>query len=216
MTSIAIADDHEVVRQGLRSLLSTQTDFRFVAEAADGVAAVRMVEQYRPEVLMLDLSLPLLGGLEVALETTKISPRTHILIVSMHNDEAHVSQALRAGALGYVLKDARTDELIEAVRSVAAGRQFLSSRLPEVVMTMLSSHAAEGSFDAYEMLTTRERQILNLAADGLSAAEIGKLLFISPRTVESHRANLMRKLGLRGQTDIVLFAVRRGLLPERG
>ncbi|HEX8616921.1 MAG TPA: response regulator transcription factor [Thermoanaerobaculia bacterium] len=209
--SIVIADDHDVVRQGLRAVLSAHTDLHVVAEAADGLAAVRAVEQHRPDVLLLDLSLPALSGIEVTREAARIAKSTRVLIVSMHDTPAHVLTALRSGAAGYLLKGACAAELPDAIRAVVSGARYLGE--PFAAWPVDEWLASTGEpLDPYETLTTRERQILQLAAEGRTAPEIAEVLFISARTVETHRANVMRKLGLRTQTDLVLLAVRRGLL----
>jgi len=186
MTTIVLADDHHVVRQGLRSLLEAESDFSVVGEAGDGLEATQLVERLQPDVLVLDLMMPSLNGLEVTRQVSQRSPRTHVVILSMHPNEAYVLEALRAGAAAYVLKESI-----------------------EVYMQKAESAA----LDPYETLTAREREVLHLVAEGHTNAEIADRLFISRRTVETHRANLMRKLGLRTQTDLISYALRRGILP---
>jgi two-component system, NarL family, response regulator NreC len=212
MATIIIADDHEVVRQGLRSLLSSERDLRIVAEASDGQETLRAVEKHCPDLLVLDIAMPLLNGIEVTRQAKRASPRTRTLILSMHSDESHVAEALRSGADGYVLKDARSVELLEAIRHVLAGRRYLSPPLSQRAIDAYIETITSGGLDPYDTLTSRERQILQLAAEGLTNLEIGARLFISSRTVETHRANLMKKLGLRTHTELILFAVKRGLL----
>lgn len=212
MPTVIIADDHEVVRQGLRSLLSAERDLRIVAEAGDGHEALRAVEKHCPDLLVLDIVMPLLSGIEVTRQAKKTCPRTRTLILSMHADESHVAEALRSGADGYVLKDGRSGELLVAIRHVLAGRRYLSPPLSQRAIDAYIETIASGALDPYDTLTSRERQILQLAAEGLTNVEIGARLFISSRTVETHRANLMKKLGLRTHTELILFAVKRGLL----
>lgn len=207
--TILLADDHRVVRQGLRSLLEAQPDLSVVGEASDGLEAARLAEQLRPQVVLLDLMMPGLGGLEVARQIHEI---THVLILSMHDNEAYVFEALRNGAYGYVLKDADSDEVIRAVRAVAAGNRFLGTPFSEKTIDYYSQRAQSGSNDPYDSLTTRERSVMKLAAEGLTAAEISKRLSISPRTVEIHRANLMHKLNLHSQADLIRFALKRGII----
>lgn len=211
--SVVIADDHEVVRQGLRLLLTKEQDFRVVAEAADGVEALRAVEQHRPDLLVLDIGLPGVSGLEVTRETSRRSPRTRVLILSMHASETYVAEALRNGASGYVLKSSRSAEVLEAARHVSEGRRYLAAAVSQPAIDAYLDKIESGPVEPYETLTARERQVLQLTAEGGTAAEVAKQLFISARTVETHRQNLMRKLRLRTHTDLVLFALRRGLLP---
>jgi DNA-binding NarL/FixJ family response regulator len=211
--SILIADDHQVVRLGLGTLLASHPDFRVVAEASDGREALQAVETWQPQVLLLDLMLPGLNGLEVARQVSERWPDTKVLIHTMHANEAYVVEALRNGALGYVLKESPTQELIQAIRDVAAGRSFISPALSQRSLEIYQQKSASGVIDLFDTLTTREREVLQLAAEGCSSGDIGSRLFISPRTVETHRANLMRKLNLRSQTDLIRLAIRRGILP---
>jgi DNA-binding NarL/FixJ family response regulator len=212
-TTIVLADDHHVVRQGLRALLEAEPDFRVVGEAGDGLEAARLVEALQPNVLVLDLVMSGLGGLEVTRLATKRSPHTHVVILSMHADEAYVLEALKNGAAAYVLKGSRAADLVQAVREVAAGRRYLSPPLSERAIERYVQKAESTVRDIYDKLTNREREVLHLAAEGLTNAEIADRLSISPRTAETHRANLMRKLGLRTQTDLIRYALRRGILP---
>jgi DNA-binding NarL/FixJ family response regulator len=211
MTSVIIADDHEVVRRGIRGILEADKGVKVVAEAADGLAAAQAVEKFKPEVLFLDLNLPRLHGLEVLKQARSVSPRTKVIILSMHNDEPYVIEALRAGASAYLLKGSEGQEIAVALREVLANRRYLSAPLSEWAITALTSKGADAS-DPLSELTHREREVLQLAAEGLSMTEIAEKLFISPRTGETHRANLMRKLGLQTQTDLVRFAIRKGLI----
>jgi two-component system, NarL family, response regulator NreC len=212
MTTIALAEDHHVVRQGFRLVLAAQADFKLVGEAADGLEAVQLVQKNKPDVLLLDLMIPRLHGLEVTRQVRKENPNTRVIILSMHADEPYVMEALRNGASGYVLKDCTSADLVEAVRTVAAGRRYLSPILAERALTGYVEHPGESELDVYETLTNRERLVLQLAAEGKTSGEIATALFISPRTAETHRANLMRKLNLRSQTDLVRFAIRRGII----
>ena len=213
MTTIVLADDHHVVRQGLRVLLEGQPDFQLVGEAGDGLEAIQAVERLKPDVLVIDLMMPSLNGLEATRQVSQRSPHTRVVILSMHADEAYVLAALRNGAAGYVLKDSSAADLVQAVREVAAGRRYLSSPLSERAIEAYVQKAADAAVDPYEMLTNREREVLHLAAEGYTNAEIADQLSISPRTAETHRANLMHKLGLRTHTDLIRYALRRGILP---
>jgi len=212
-TTVVLADDHPVVRQGLHALLETQSDFIVVGEAADGLEAVRLVERLKPNVLVLDLMMPGLNGLEVTRQVCQRTPQTCVVIVSMYSNEAYVLEALRNGATGYVLKDTETSELVQAVREVAAGRRYLSPPLSERAIEAYVKKAHAAPLDLYETLTTREREVLHLSAEGCTNGEIGTRLGISPRTAETHRANLLRKLGLHSQTELVRYALQRGILP---
>ena len=214
--TLLLADDHHVVRQGLRALLQAEPDFRVVGEASDGLEVVDLVERLRPTVLVVDLMMPGLNGLEVTRQVSKRSPQTRVLILSMHSNEAYVLEALRNGAAAYVLKDSSAADLVHAVREVAAGRRYLSAPLSDLAIETYRQKAKEATLDIYETLTTREREVLHLAAEGRSGSDIASRLSISPRTVETHRANLMRKLGLHTQTDLVRYALRRGILPMEG
>jgi two-component system response regulator NreC len=214
MTRILLADDHPIVREGLRSLLEKEPGFSVVGETADGLKVADLVEKTQAEVLVLDLLMPGLGGLDVAREVARRSPKTRIVVLSMHSSEAFVLRALRNGASAYVLKDSSMTELVRAVREVLAGRRYLSSRLSERAIETYINRADGGAVDIYETLTTREREVLHLAAEGLSNPAIGERLHISARTAEVHRAHIMEKLGLRNRTDLIAYALRRGLIPS--
>lgn len=214
--TVVLAEDHHVVRQGLKALLEAQPDVRVVGEAADGIEAAELAERIKPSVLLLDLLLPGLGGLDVARRVVKRSPRTKVVVLSMHANEEHAVAALRSGASAYLTKNADGAELLMAIREASAGRRYLSAPFSSAAIEAYQG-GDESHTDPYETLTNREREVLHLAAEGLSNSEIAGRLKISPRTVETHRAKALHKLGLRGQTDVVLYAVQRGLLPpERG
>jgi two-component system response regulator NreC len=183
-----------------------------VGEAADGPETVRLAERLRPDVLLLDLMMPGLNGLEVAKQLSRRLPRTRIVVLSMHADVAYALAAVRAGASAYVVKEAGVDELVRAIRTVAEGRRYFSPPLSEQAVEAHACRMEETPVDLYHTLTFREREVLQLTVEGHSSSEIGERLFISPRTVESHRANLMRKLSVRNQKELIGYAVRRGLL----
>jgi DNA-binding NarL/FixJ family response regulator len=209
-----LADDHQIVRQGLSAILRARSDYELVGEAADGLETVRQVEKLKPDVLILDLMMPRLNGIEVARQVSQRSPRTTIVILSMSSDDAYVHEALRAGARGYVLKEAGFDELLKAIQETLAGRRYLSPPISEEALREYAERL--GAADSpYESLTAREREVLQLTAEGLTGIEISERLFISPRTVETHRANLMRKLALRNQRELVRFATEKGLVTRR-
>ena len=216
MSTVVLADDHPIVRQGLRTLLEQEAGCRVVGEAADGLTAIDLITRLRPALAILDLQMPDLDGLEVARRVATSSPDTRVIMLSMHSDEPYVLDALRHGALGYVLKGSATTDLVGAVRAVRAGQRFLSAPLADRALDAYARRAAETGRppDRYDLLTRREREVLQLAAQGLTNTEIGDRLAISPRTAETHRANLLRKLGLQSQTELVRFATQRMLLPD--
>jgi two-component system, NarL family, response regulator NreC len=210
--TIVLADDHQVVRQGLRAILEGEHNLRVVGEAGNGLKAARLVERLRPDVLVLDLMIPGLSGLEVTRQLAKRSPKTRVVILSMHSDKSYVLEALRNGAAGYVLKDSSADELIKAVQEAAANRRYLSPPLSDSAVDAYAQQGSATGTDSYDSLSSREREVFQLAAEGHTNKEIGKMLFISPRTVEIHRANMMAKLGLRNQTDLIRYALKRGII----
>lgn len=211
MTTAIIADDHEIVRRGLRGILESERSCEVVAEAADGLAAAQLVEKHKPHVLILDLNMPRLHGIEVLRQTRTSSPHTRVIVLSMHHDEPYVIEALRAGAMAYILKGSESAEISHALKEVLAGRRFLSATLSEWAINALVSKPPDDA-DPLHALTQRERMVLQLAAEGHSNSEVAEKLFISPRTAETHRTNLLRKLGLQTQTDLVRFAIRKGLI----
>lgn len=212
VTTILLADDHHVLRHGLRVLLETKPEFRVVDEAEDGIQAAEMLESLQPDVLVLDLMMPRLNGLEVTRQARKLSPRTSVVILTMYQDEAYVVEALRAGAMAYVLKSSTADELISAIREAAAGRRYLSPPLSERAIQVYIQTAEATMLDLPELLTAREREVLQLATEGYTTAQIAETLSISQRTAQTHRTNLMNKLGLHTQTELVRYAIRKGIL----
>ena len=213
MTTIILADDHRIVRQGLRALLETEPDFQLVGETGDGLEAVQLARRLQPDVVVLDLMMPSINGLEATRQISDSCPQTHVIILSMHADEGYVLESLRNGAAGYVLKDSSADDLGRAVREVVAGRRYLSAPLSERAIEVYVQKAQETSLDPYEKLTNREREVLHLTAEGQSSTEVAERLSISSRTVETHRANMMRKLDLHSQTDLIRYALKRGIIP---
>jgi DNA-binding NarL/FixJ family response regulator len=213
--SVVLVDDYAVVRQGVRVTLEADPAFQVIGEAADGLEAVRLVERLRPDVLILDLMMPGLNGLDALRIIRQRSPATRVVVLTMFATESFVAEALQGGALGYVLKGAAVSEILAAASAAAAGRRYLHRPLSERAVENYLAKARLGEKDSHALLTPRERQVFQLAAEGKTCAEIGLRLHLSERTVERHRANMMQKLGLRTQTELVLYALRRGLLqPE--
>ncbi len=212
--TIVLADDHPIVRSGLRTLLEAEPDYEVIGEAEDGRGALDLVERLRPALLIVDVMMPGLGGLEVTRQVAQRCPGTRVIVLSLYSNEAYVLEALRNGAAAYVLKNTSTTALTEAVREVMAGHRYLSPPLTEraIQAYILRTSSSTEVADSYEQLTGREREVLHLAAEGLNNAEIGERLHISPRTVETHRANVMRKLDLTGQNDLLKYALQRGLI----
>jgi len=211
-TTIVLADDHQVVRQGLKALLEAESDLRVVGEAGDGLQAIRRVELTSPKVLVLDLMMPGLNGLDVIPQVKKCSPHTQVVILSMYSNEAYVLEALSSGASAYVLKDSSSGDLVHAVREAAAGRRYLSPPLSDRAIEVYQQRAKATTLDRYETLTTREKEVLHLAAEGHTSAEIAARLGISGRTAETHRSNLMHKLDLHSQAELIRFALKRGIV----
>jgi two-component system response regulator NreC len=210
--SIVLADDHPVVRRGMQTLLEAEPDFAIIGEAGDGLESVRLVENLQPDVLILDLMMPGLSGLEALRIIRKRSPRTRVVVLSMHDTHAFVAEALMNGATGYVLKGSDELNLVRAVREAAGGRRFLSPPVTERAIDAYIEQARAASLDPHDTLTAREREVLQLTAEGKTGPEIAARLHISQRTVENHRANLMRKLLLKNQSELVRYALRRGLI----
>jgi two-component system response regulator NreC len=214
MIRLVLADDHHVVRQGLRSLLEAEPDLQVIGEAADGLETVRLVEELKPDVLVVDVMMGGISGLEVTRQVNKQSPEIGVVILSMYNNEAYVLEALRVGAKAYVLKESTASELVKAVRAASAGHRYLSSSLSERAIEAYVAKSKDVVLDLYDTLTTREREVLHLIAQGYTNANIAKRLYISRRTVEAHRANMMQKLGLHTQSQLINYAIQRGILPK--
>jgi len=210
---ILLGDDHTLMRQGLRKILEARADWEVVAEASTGREAVREALSAEPDVVILDIGMPLLNGIEATRQILRRRPNTRVLILSMHADEAYILRALQAGARGYMLKDSADTDLIRGVTAVAAGKSFFS---PAVASVMLDDYvrrmAEKGIADRFDSLSEREREIFQLVAEGHSNKEIADLLSVSPATVETHRAHILQKLDVHNTAELVLYAVRRGLI----
>jgi DNA-binding NarL/FixJ family response regulator len=210
--TLLLVDDHPIIRQGLRHLLESESEFKVVGEAGDGVEALLLIERLKPNILVVDMMMPGLNGLEVLRQIKKISPMTRAIVLSMQSADAYVVEALKSGASGYVLKETGPSELVNAVHEVVQGNQYLSAKLAERLLTS-SGSIANAASDASATLTFRELEVLQMVAEGRTSLEIGDKLTISPRTVEVHRSHLMKKLGLQSQADLIRFAIKRGILP---
>ncbi len=204
-------DDHRVVRDGLSKILESCNDIHVIGEAANGLEAIRKYSELKPDVILLDISMPKLGGLEVSRRIKKENPSAKIVILSMHEEEEYSMKLVRLGVSGYLLKDSAAQEVIEAVRTAFAGRAYFS---PQISKTLAESYreVAPIEDDPYERLNDREREVLQLIAEGHTNKAIADILFISPKTVDNHRTNLMRKLNIHSAADLVRWATKRGLV----
>jgi two-component system response regulator NreC len=210
---ILLADDHTVMRRGLRLLLESQPDFNVVAEAADGREAIAQAEAVEPDVAVVDIAMPNLSGIEAAQRMNTAVPHTAVVILSMHSDEGYVLRALKAGAKGYLLKDSAEGDLIEAIRAVHQGRTFFSAEITKMLVAdYVHEIRTRGAEDSYDLLTSREREILQLLAERKSNKDIATALHLSPYTVETHRRNLQEKLNLHSLAELILYAVRKGVI----
>jgi len=213
VTRIVLADDHTILRHGLRLVLERQPDFAVIGEASDGREAIDIVIRENPDIVILDVAMPVLNGIEAAKRIYDERLRTSVVILSMHSDEAYILKALRAGARGYLLKDSAESDLIQAVRAVSAGKAFFSPAVSKVLADdYLRQLQNQGVEDRYDTLTARERELLQLVAELRSTKDIAAMLGISPHTVDTHRGHLMQKLNLHSIPELVLYAVRRGVI----
>jgi DNA-binding NarL/FixJ family response regulator len=210
---ILLADDHGIVRKGLRFLLERQPDMEVIGEASDGREAARLAEELDPNVVIMDIAMPLLNGIDATAQIVKRNPRIGVIMLSMHSDEGYLVRVLTAGAKGYLLKDAAETDVVRAVQTVVQGKPFFS---PQIAQTLLEDYMRQlqqrGLEDSYDLLTSREKEILQLLAEGKSNKEVASLLNLSVYTVETHRANLMQRLNLHSTAEIVLYAVRKKII----
>jgi len=210
---VLLADDHAIVRRGMRALLDSDASIDVVAEAADGLEALRLCEEHHPDVLILDIAMPKLNGIEVAARSQKMQQAPRTIMLSMHLDESYIMRSIHAGARAYLLKDATDEDLLPAIRAVAAGKNFFSPAVTAVLEEEYVQRLQErGLTDSYHLLTDREKEVLQLLAEGRSNKEVAALLDIGVSTIETHRANLMQKLNLHSTAEIVLYAVRKRLI----
>lgn len=212
-TRILVADDHGIVRQGLRFVLEREADFQVIGEAADGREAVRLAEALDPKVIIMDIGMPQLNGLEATSQIVRRDPDVKVIILSMHADEVYLLRALSAGVRGYLLKGSADQDLVRAVRAVAEGKCFFSPAIAQMLAEEYTRQLQKTeSQDSYELLTEREREILQLLAEGKSNKEVATVLNVSPYTIETHRTHLMQKLNLHNTAEIVLYAVRKKIV----
>jgi two-component system response regulator NreC len=210
---IILADDHLVIRRGLRLVLEREPGFCVVGEAADGKEAIQLAESLTPDVAVLDVAMPNLNGIESARQITAASPHTAVVMLSMHSDESYVLRALNAGARGYLLKDSPEEDLIAAIKAVSHGKAYFSPAISRVLVDDYVRQMRKRNVeDSYELLTAREREILQLLAEGKSNKDLAARLNLSVYTVETHRSNLMEKLNLHGIPELILYAVRKGII----
>lgn len=212
MTSIVLAEDHQIVREAFHMLLEAQPNLNVLAETGDGLDALHLVEKLKPDILVADMMMPGLPGPELARRVKQISPDTKVIMLSMYDAESYVIEALKIGVAGYVLKKGSTQELVFAIHQALMGNVYLSPQLNQrALQTYLEFVEESGQEDLYDSLTAREKEVFHLAVEGINNSQIAERLSISIRTVEMHRANLMKKLGVNSQTELVKFAIRRGL-----
>ena len=210
---ILLADDHTVIRLGLKLLLERQADFVVVGEAEDGRKAIQLAESLQPDVIVMDVAMPNLNGIEATRQITTALPKVAVVVLSMHSDESYVMRALKAGAKGYLLKDSAEADLIQAIRTVVTGKSYFSAAVSKMLLEdYVQNLRQRGIEDSYDLLTPREREVLQLAAEGKSNKESAALLNLSAYTVETHRTNLMQKLGLHSVPELILYAVRKGII----
>jgi len=210
---ILLADDHAVVRDGIRALLEKQTDMAVIAEAADGREAAQLAGSLAPDVVIMDIAMPNMNGIEATRRILAAHPRTAVVVLSMHQDESYVLGSLKAGARGYLLKDSLRSEIVEAVRAVSQGRSFLTRKISRIMQEdYIRQMEQRGCEDSYDLLTAREREVLQLAAEGRANKEIAAALHISLTTVETHRTHILQKLNLHSVPELILYAVRKAII----
>jgi DNA-binding NarL/FixJ family response regulator len=209
MITVILADDHPVVRDGLCFLLNAQQDIKVIGTADNGHEAVQLATKLNPNVAVMDIAMPLLNGIEATQQITSTCPHTRVMVLSIHFTSVHIQRALQAGAMGYLLKESAGEEVVEAIRTVHEGRRYLSRKIAE---TVVEDYVRQGGGDVLEGLSPRERQVLQLIAEGKTSAEAAQILFLSVKTVETYRSRFMQKLGLKDMTALVKFAIQHGII----
>lgn len=209
MIKVILADDHPVVRDGLRFLLDAQTDIKVVGTAVNGLEAVELATRLCPDVAVMDISMPLLNGIEATQQICTACPQTRVMMLSIHFTSVHIQRALQAGAMGYLLKESAGEEVVEAIRTVYSGKRYLSRKIAESVV---EEYVRQSGGDVLEGLSPRERQVLQLIAEGKTSSDAAKLLYLSVKTVETYRSRLMQKLGLKDMASLVKFAIQHGII----
>lgn len=209
MIKVILADDHPVVRDGLRFLLDAQSDIKVVGTAVNGLEAVELATRLCPDVAVMDISMPLLNGIEATQQICSACPQTRVMMLSIHFTSVHIQRALQAGAMGYLLKESAGEEVVEAIRTVHAGKRYLSRKIAESVV---EEYVRQSGDDVLEGLSPRERQVLQLIAEGKTSSDAAKLLYLSVKTVETYRSRLMQKLGLKDMASLVKFAIQHGII----
>jgi DNA-binding NarL/FixJ family response regulator len=210
---VLLADDHKLIRAGLRLVVDQQPDLSVVGEADDGRQAVELAKSLKPNVVVMDIGMPNLNGIEAARQIGEMDPGAAVVMLSMHSDEGYVLRALSAGARAYLLKDSATTDLVQAIRAVVEGKSFFSPAVSKVLLQdYIRKLQRSGAEDSYDLLSPREREVLQLVAEGKSNKEVASLLHLSVYTVETHRAKIMQKLNLKGVPELILYAVRKGII----
>jgi DNA-binding NarL/FixJ family response regulator len=210
---VLLADDHKLIRAGLRLVVDQQPDLSVVGEADDGRQAVELAKSLKPDVVVMDIGMPNLNGIEAARQIGGMDPGAAVVMLSMHSDESYVLRALSAGARAYLLKDSATTDLVQAIHAVAEGKSFFSPAVSKVLLQdYMRKLRRSGAEDSYDLLSPREREVLQLVAEGKSNKEVAGLLNLSVYTVETHRAKIMQKLNLKGVPELILYAVRKGII----
>ena len=209
MIKVILADDHPVVRDGLRFLLDAQKDIKVVGTAVNGLEAVELATRLCPDVAVMDISMPLLNGIEATQQICTACPQTRVMMLSIHFTSVHIQRALQAGAMGYLLKESAGEEVVEAIRTVYSGKRYLSRKIAESVV---EEYVRQSGGDVLEGLSPRERQVLQLIAEGKTSSDAAKLLYLSVKTVETYRSRLMQKLGLKDMASLVKFAIQHGII----
>lgn len=210
--SVLIADDHDIIRQGLKSVLSQRPDYKVIGEAEDGDEALKKVEKLKPDILLLDISMPKISGLDITDQVKKRSPLTKIVIISVHKMSAYILKAFKSGVMGYLIKENASEELLLALNRVCAGKTYLSPTASEFLVDEITKGGMDKLLKKEDLISERERDVLRLVAEGKSAKEIARVLFISPRTAENYKNNLLKKLNLHRTSELIKYAIEHKLI----